>query len=200
MLSRFLSGVLILLSCSAANAGVTGLGFGIHGGIVSGYNNFTLEESVKDAYRNLTDFSLSKNMTDVGIHINIGTLRIVDLDGSLDYAWNKQTVYQDISLTYSILAAVASVRKSIPVGPIAPYAGVGLGLYRSAYSIGNGSVVIVLPENGTKVGYHVKGGVGLNIPMFPIKPFAEFKYNQIQTSGKATKYYQLLAGLTFELP
>jgi opacity protein-like surface antigen len=192
--------IMISLMCPLANAGITGLGFGIHGGIVSGYNNLTLEQSVKDAYQNLTSFSLSKNMTDVGIRINVGTLRIIDVDGSLDYAWKKQKVYQDISLTYSVVSATAGVKKSIPFGPIAPYVGAGLGMYRSAYSIGNGSVMVVLPSNETKIGYHVKGGVALNIPMFPIKPFAEFKYNQIQTTGKATKFYQILAGLTFELP
>jgi|WetSurMetagenome_2_1015567.scaffolds.fasta_scaffold569020_1 opacity protein-like surface antigen len=192
--------LIVAFTCPFANAGMTGIGFGIHGGMVSGYNNLTLENSVKDAYRDITDFSLSKNMADVGFHINIGTLRIIDIEGSFDYGWKTQKVYQDISLTYSMLSATAGLKKSLLMGPVNPYVGIGAGLYKSAYSIDNGSVVVVLPDNETKTGYYAKGGVGFSFPMFPIKPFAEFKYNQVQTSGKATKYYQILAGLTFELP
>jgi opacity protein-like surface antigen len=191
---------LVALSCSVANAGLTGIGFGIHGGVVSGYNNLTLENSVKDAYRDVTDFSLSKNMADIGFHIDIGTLRVIDIEGAFDYGWKKQKVYQDVSLTYSMLSATAGLKKSLLMGPVKPYVGIGAGLYKSAYSIDNGSVVVILPDNETKTGYYAKGGVGFSFPMFPIKPFAEFKYNQVQTSGKATKYYQILAGLTFELP
>lgn len=200
MIRKLLVIVIVALIYPMANAGVTGIGFGIHGGIVSGYNNETLENSVKDAYSDITDFSLSKNMADLGFDINIGTLRVIDIEGSFDYGWKKQKVYQDISLTYSMLSATAGLKKSLLIGPISPFVGAGAGLYRSAYSIGNGSVIVVLPDNETKTGYYVKGGLGLNIPMFPLKPFAEFKYNQVQTSGKATKYYQILAGLTFELP
>lgn len=200
MLRKLFVFMAVALICPAAYAGVTGFGFGIHGGIVSGYNNLTLENSVKDAYQEITDFSLSKNMADIGFHINIGTLRVIDIEGSFDYGWKKQKVYQDISLTYSILSATAGLKKSLLMGPVSPYVGAGGGLYKSAYSIDNGSVVVVLPDDETKTGFYLKGGLGLSIPMFPLKPFAEFKYNQIQTSGKATKYYQILAGLTFELP
>jgi opacity protein-like surface antigen len=200
MLKKALVVSMLLWLCPAAYAGITGLGFGVHGGIVSGYNNKTLEQSVKDAFQSFTDFSLSKNMTGIGVHVKVGTLRIIDLDGSLDYAWKKQTVYQDIDLTYSIFSATASVRKSIPVGPLGPYIGAGLGLYRSAYSISSGSVMVVLPSDETKVGYHVKGGLELNIPMFPLTPFAEFRYSQIQASGEAVKYQQIFAGLTLNLP
>ena len=200
MITRMLAIATLILLCPAAYAGITGLGFGVHGGIVSGYNNETLEQSVKDAFQNFTDFSLSKEMTGIGAHVKVGTLRVIDLDGSLDYAWKKQNVYQDYDLTYSIFSAAASVRKSIPIGILGPYVGAGVGFYRSAYSISNGSVTVVLPSNETKVGYHVKGGLEFNIPVFPLTPFAEFKYNQIQTSGEATKFYQVFAGLTFDLP
>jgi hypothetical protein len=47
----------ILISSTNVYAGLTGIGFGVHGGIVSGYNNLTLEQSVKDSVDN---FSLKK--------------------------------------------------------------------------------------------------------------------------------------------
>lgn len=200
MLRRAVTFLAALLAGSSAYAGVTGLGFGIHGGVVSGYNNLTLEESVKDAYRNLTDFSLSKNMTDVGIHLNINTLRIVQLDANVDYAWKTQKVYQNVDLTYSTLAVTGTVRKSISLAILNPYAGVGLGLYRSAYSIKSGPVTVVLPSDQTKLGYHAKAGVELNIPVLPLTPYAEFRYHIIQTAKHSTKFYAVVAGLTLDLP
>jgi len=200
MLSRILAITLTVLIAPAAHAGVTGLGFGIHGGIVSGYDNPTLEQSVKDAFQSLTDFSLSKDMTNVGIHLKVGALRVIDLDGSLDYTWKKQNVYQDIDLTYSLVSASASIKKSFSIGILGPYAGAGVGLYRSAYSVSNASIIVVLPSNETNIGYHVKAGLELNFPMFPLTPYAEFRYNQVQTSNEPTKFYQLTGGLTFNLP
>ncbi len=191
---------MIIVIASSSYAGMTGLGFGIHGGMVSGYNNLTLEQSVKDAYGG---FSLKTSMPDIGFHLIVGTLRVVTVDGSIDYGWKKAEIYQGLSLTYSTLSATAAVRGSIPLAVVSPYAGVGLGLYRNAYSLSGGPLnheVIVLPSKETKVGYLVKGGVNVNIPLFPFTPFAEFRYNHIPTSGKATHFYQVLAGITLNLP
>lgn len=190
----------ILIFSTNLYAGVTGIGFGVHGGLVSGYNNLTLEQSVKDAY---SDFSLTKNMPDLGVHVIIGTLRIITVDGSVDYGWKKVDVFQGLKLTYSTLSATASVRGSIPLAILSPYVGVGAGLYKNAYSLSGGPLghtVIVLPSNETKVGYLLKGGVEVHVPLFPLTPFAEFRYNHIPTSGKATHYYQALAGVTLNLP
>ncbi len=192
--------VTIFIFVSSAHASMTGIGFGVHGGMVSGYNNLTLEQSIKAAYGN---FSLKKNMPDVGIHLIIGTLRVVTIDGSVDYGWKKLGVFSGLSLNYSTLSATAALRASLPLGPIKPYAGAGLGVYRNVYSLTGdqlNGVAIILPADETKVGYLAKGGVEVNIPMFPLTPFAEFRYNHIPTKGNATHYYQVLGGVTFNLP
>jgi opacity protein-like surface antigen len=190
---------LILTLVSSGHTSLTGIGFGIHGGTISAYNNLTLEQSIKTIFN---DFTLKKNMPDIGIHLKISTLRIITFDGSFDYGWQKLAVFQDLKLSYSTLSATACARGSISLGILKPYAGVGVGLYRNAYSISGGQLnyPIVLPADETKVGYLVKGGIELGIPMFPLTPFGEFRYNQIPTSGKATHYYQLLAGITLNLP
>jgi opacity protein-like surface antigen len=191
---------LTLVFFSSANAGLTGIGFGIHGGIISSYNNLTLEQSIQAVYG---DFSIEKNMPDLGFHVVISTLRIVTFDGSFDYGWKKLAVFNGLDLTYSTLSATASVRAQMTLSMIKPYVGAGTGFYRNAYSLSgeqlNGGV-IVLPADETKVGYLVKGGIELNIPMSPLTPFAEFRYNHVPTSGKATHFYQALAGLTLNLP
>jgi opacity protein-like surface antigen len=200
MLRKSLTLIAALLLSANADASITGLGFGIHGGAVSGYNNLSLEESIGRADSTLRNFSLSKNMTNLGVHLNIGTLRIVQLDANIDYAWKKQKIYQDVNLTYSELSVIGTVRKSVKLAILSPYVGVGLGLYRSAYSISSGSITVVLPSNETKLGYHVKGGLELNIPLFPLSPYAEFRYHIIQTSKHSTKFYAMVAGLTLNLP
>ena len=190
--------VIMAITASGANAGLSGLGIGIHGGIVSGYDNPVLEDSLVQQY---TSIDFSGNMTNIGMHVDIGTLRIIEFDGSLDYAWKKQEVVQGIDLTFSDISVSASVKKSFPLAIVKPYAGAGLGIHALAYSIeANGQPVAVLPENETKIGYHVKAGVALNIPVFPLTPFAEWKYNIIQTTDESTKYNSINVGITLDLP
>lgn len=190
--------VIMAITASGANAGLSGLGIGIHGGIVSGYDNPVLEDSLVQQY---TSIDFSGNMTNIGMHVDIGTLRIIEFDGSLDYAWKKQEVVQGIDLTFSDISVSASVKKSFPLAIVKPYAGAGLGIHALAYSIeANGQPVAVLPDNETKIGYHVKAGVALNIPVFPLTPFAEWKYNIIQTTDESTKYNSINVGITLDLP
>ncbi len=185
---------------SNSYAGLTGLGFGIHGGLISGYDNQILEDSLGQYFLNQA-IDFSESMTNIGLHVNIGTLRIIEFDASLDYAWQTHEIIQNTDLTYSDFSVTGTVKKSIPVGVIKPYAGVGGGIHAMAYSLEqNGEIVGVLPDNETKIGYHFKAGVELNIPVFPITPSLEWKYNIIQTSGESTKYNSINLGLTLDLP
>jgi opacity protein-like surface antigen len=190
-------GVIALIS-STANAGLSGIGIGIHGGVVSGYDNPVLEDSLIQEY---TQIDFSGNMTNIGMHVNIGTLRIIEFDGSLDYAWKKQEVIQGVDLTFSDISISGSVIKSFPLAVLKPYAGVGAGIHALAYSIEtNGQPVAVLPDNETKIGYHLKAGVAVNIPVFPLTPSAEWRYNIIQTTDESTKYNSINLGITLDLP
>jgi opacity protein-like surface antigen len=200
MLTRILAIALIVSIAPSAHAGITGLGFGIHGGLISNYDNPPLEQGLNDAFQDSIDFSFSKDMTNIGAHLIIGTLRVIEFDVNLDYIWKSQAVYQDVELRYSVFAATAAIRKSFSIGILSPYAGAGLGLYRSAYSLKSENYIIVLPSDETKLGYLLKGGLELNIPMFPLTPYAEFKYNHVKTSDDAIKFYQIIAGLTLNLP
>lgn len=192
---------IILLSAPAAFAGLSGIGIGVHGGIVSGYDNPTLENSII-ADPLFSGFELSKGMYDIGAHVNIGTLRIIEFDGNIDYAWKKQEVISGVDLTFSDFSITVAVRKSVTLGVLKPYVGVGAGLHATAFSldVGGQTVGVVLPENESKVGYLAKVGTELNIPLFPLTPYGEWRYNTIQTSGKATKYSSIIFGLTLDLP
>jgi len=190
-----------LFFAPAADAGLSGLGFGVHGGVIFGYDNPILEQSILTDPQ-FTGFDLAGTMYDVGGHVNIGTFRIIEFDANLDYAWKKQELAPGIDLTYSDFSVTAAVRKSISLGVIKPYLGVGGGVHVNAFSldIGGQTVGVVLPDNETKTGYLFKGGVELNIPLFPLTPYGEWRYNVIQTTGKSTKYSSIIFGLTLDLP
>jgi opacity protein-like surface antigen len=187
-----------------AYAGLTGIGIGIHGGIISGYDNPVLENSLVEQFAALPipiDIDFPDKMTNIGMHVDIGTLRIIEFDGSLDYAWNKHDLAPGVELTFSDISLSGTVKKSYSLAVLKPYAGVGVGIHAVAYSLEvPGLPGIILPSNETKLGYHVKAGMALNIPVFPLTPFAEWKYNIIQTSDKSTKYNSINVGITLDLP
>lgn len=191
--------VALVLAGSRAFAGLSGLGLGIHGGVVSGYDNPALKEGIP---LDSLGIDLSEKMTDIGAHLKIGTFRIVGFDLNIDYAWKKQEIVSGIDLRFSDFSITASVRKSIALAALKPYIGVGVGQHWMAYSIELGDQVIgvVLPEDESKVGYHFKAGVDLDFPVFPLTPYGEWRYNIIQTAGESTKYTVLLVGITLDLP
>jgi opacity protein-like surface antigen len=188
----------VLLTASSANAGMSGLGLGVHGGIVSGYDNPGLSEGVGDSL----GIDVSGKMTDLGVHLKIGTFRVVEFDLNLDYAWKKQDMGLGIDLRFSDFSITGSVRKSLTLAAIKPYVGVGGGMHWMAYSLEYGGQVIgvALPEDESRIGYHFKAGVDLDIPLFPLTPYGEWKYNIIQTTGESTKYSSLMVGITLDLP
>ncbi len=184
-----------------ASAGLSGLGFGVHGGIVSGYDNPGLEEGLL-AEPLFAGFELTSDMYDIGAHLNIGTFRVIEFDANIDYAWKKQEVISGVDLTLSDISVTASVRKSIKLGVVKPYLGVGGGIHVVAYSLALGGQVVgvVLPDNESKTGYLLKAGAEFDIPLFPLTPYGEWRYNVIQTSGKSTKYSSIIFGITLDLP
>ncbi len=191
--------VTLVVVGTKAFAGLSGLGLGLHGGLISGYDNPTLQEGIP---LDSLGIDLSEKMTDIGAHLNIGTFRVVEFDLNIDYAWKKQEITSGIDLRFSDFSITASVRKSIALGVLKPYIGVGVGQHWMVYSIEFGDQVIgvVLPEDESKVGYHFKAGFNLDFPLFPLTPYGEWKYNIIQTAGESTKYTALLVGITLDLP
>ena len=190
--------LIVLLAAPAAYGGMSGLGLGVHGGIVSGYDNPVLAQGIGDSL----GIDVSDQMTDLGAHLKIGTFRIIEFDLSLDYAWKKQDLGSGIDLRFSDFSITGSVRKSYALAVVKPYIGVGGGLHWMAYSVEYGGQIVgvVLPEDESKFGYHFKAGVDLDIPLFPLTPYAEWKYNVIQTTGESTKYSSIMVGVTLDLP
>jgi opacity protein-like surface antigen len=178
--------------------GLTGLGFGVRGGMIRDYKNDNLDLIPTQ------DEDWLKEMPVVGVHLKIGTLRVVHFEASLEYAWKEtEIVLENLARTeFSVndlsLNATAKYVFAVPV--LKPYVGAGLGIHRLAYGITNEEYSIFIPEDQNKMGFHAVGGLLLSFPASPIEFFAEARYTSIQTAGEPTRYTAILGGLTFNLP
>ena len=178
--------------------GLTGLGFGVRGGMIRDYKNDNLNLIPTQ------DQDWLKEMPMVGVHLKIGTLRVVHFEASVEYAWKEtEIVLENLTRTeFSVndlsLNATAKYVYSIPV--LKPYLGAGAGIHRLVYGISNDDYSILIPEDQNKMGFHAVGGLLLSFPASPVEFFVEARYTSIQTEGESTRYTTFLAGLTFKLP
>ena len=192
--------VALLLLGGGTSHALTGLGLGLRAGTLS-MDDPNTEESVD-------------GMTMVGGHLKIGTLPIIDLEVSGEYAWKDydytlpiegvgeqraEVTYHHFSLNGSAKYAV-----SLPASPVRPYVGAGLGMHfiGSSVKLPDVGYEVPLDEDFTesKTGLHGLAGLSLSLPLFPLEMFAEGRYAAIFTKDKSTKARSLYAGLTLKLP
>ena len=182
---------------------ITGLGIGIKGGMIQNYKNDNL-----DSIPTLGQDWLEK-MPVVGVHLKIGTLRIIHLEASVEYAWKEKEIILKDPITEDIIKADFSIHDlslnatakymfSFPV--LKPYLGAGVGMHKLVYGISNETYSIYVPEDQSRVGFHGVGGFVLSFPAFPLELLAEVRYTSIQTKNEPTRYTTILAGVTFNLP
>ena len=199
----FLLCFLVFLLFGSEAWSITGLGIGIKAGRIQNYKNDNL-----DSIPTLSQDWL-KEMPVVGVHLKVGTLRIIHLEASAEYAWKKKEIIlkhpttgnpikTDFSINDLSLNGTAKYMLSFPV--LKPYVGAGVGIHRLAYSITYQDTYIPLPEDQNRVGFHGVGGFLLSFPAFPVELLAEVRYTSIQTKNEPTRYTTILAGLTFNLP
>ena len=130
---------------------------------------------------------------------------VLDLEGSLEYAW-KEKQFTYLSSTYNFrlsdISANATAEYVLPFPVLKPHVGAGLGLHRIAYSVKTPQAPYPVPVPGdeTKVGYHALVCVTFHPPLFPLEFFGDWRYTWVTTTGKQTRYSTLLAGVTLGLP
>jgi len=192
----------LLFFCSEAWS-ITGLGIGIKGGMIQNYKNDNLNLIPTKNQDWLEKMPL------VGVHLKIGTLRIIHLEASVEYAWkekeivledpiSKNLVRADFSINDLSLNGTAKYMFSFPV--LKPYVGAGVGIHRLVYGISNETYSVYVPEDQNRIGFHGVGGFVLSFPASPLELLAEVRYTSIQTENEPTRYTTFLAGLTFNLP
>ena len=190
--------VLMLLSISSSAWGITGLGIGIHGGMIQDYTNDNLNSIPTQSHDWL------KQMPIIGAHLKIGTLPIIDAEVSVEYAWKKKEIVLDktIKADFSIhdLSVNGTVKYTFSLPVVKPYLGAGVGLHRLVYEISKDAYSIYIPADQNQLGWHAVGGVVLSLPVVPVDFFVEARYTNIPTTGKSTHYTTILGGVTYNLP
>ncbi len=188
---------------------VTGLGLGVRGGMIQNYDNPGLEKFSSDF---TSGFSL-KQMPLLGAHLKIGTLPIVDLEISVEYAWKKKKniIYYpegvkildppQADLTVRDLSLNATVKYPFSFPVVKPYVGAGVGIHRMLYEFSAGETKVIFPDDENKIGFHGVGGVSLRLPSFPLEIFAEgrlvyIKTEQEKLDTKETDFVTIMAGIT----
>jgi opacity protein-like surface antigen len=181
---------------------ITGISFGIHAGRATGFKYDMLKGAVGDmaAENGWTKNTPDKSLTMVGGHVNVGIAHIIDVAGFADYDWNKTKLSSDVNLKLSDFSYGLTVIKKFGVPFADPYIGAGLAWHKFVYSLEAPSTGIygTLPGDQTKLGYHIVGGVAGNFPVFPLSPYAEYRYNWINTKGEKTTFSCLSVGLSFK--
>jgi hypothetical protein len=198
MLKRmWLAVMLLILTASSVSAQLfTGswMGLGVHGGWTTSYNNLSVEQSVRN---HIDNFSFSGGMQDIGANLS-GYSGALGLDFALDYAWKSRAIAPGVDLRNNTLAVTGTVNVMLPF-IVAPYAGVGLGAFRTAQSLSNNSLTIVLPSDKTNLGWVAKAGVGANIPTLPVFPYFEWRYQNVRTPNHPVTYDTLLLGVSLKI-
>jgi len=164
----FLLCFLVFLLFGSKAWSITGLGIGIKGGMIQNYKNDNL-----DSIPTLGQDWLEK-MPMVGVHLKIGTLRIIHLEASVEYAWKEKEIDLKDPITEDIIKADFSIKDlslnatakymfSFPV--LKPYLGAGVGIHRLVYGISYKDNYIPLPEDQNRIGFHgVGGGREVRVP------------------------------------
>ena len=186
-------------------SGITGLGFGLRGGVIPGLDDPNTGESVDD-------------LPFIGAHLKVGTLPIIDFEAEVSYAKKKykpkisieiggQDTTTAVETDYHHLSLNASAKYNLPFSlvMVKPYIGGGIGIHLlgstldivKTQKITTGKIE---PDfSSTKNSFHLLAGLKFHIPMVPFDLFAEGRHTVIQTKPK-TKYSSLYAGFTLNLP
>lgn len=187
-------------------SGITGLGFGLRGGIIPSLDDPNTEESIG-------------NLPFIGAHLKIGTFPIIDFEADVSYAKKSyrpkigievhgmDTTVAPVETDYHDLSLTASAKYGLPLSLVMakPYIGGGIGVHLlgSTLDILEGQDIRseeIKPDfSSTKNSFHLLAGLKFHIPMIPFDLFAEGRHTVVLTNPK-TKYNSLYAGFTLNLP
>jgi opacity protein-like surface antigen len=190
--------VLLVFLTASETWAITGLGIGVRGGVIQGYKCDKLNSLPTGKKDWLQDMPM------IGAHLKVGTLRVIHLEASLEYAWKEQNLALPGSVrakfSISDLSLNGTVKYMFSLPAIKPYVGVGVGIHKLAYGISNDAFSAYVPEDQNKLGLHAVSGLLLSVPAVPLELMAEARYTRVQTTEASTRYATFLVGLTYKLP
>jgi opacity protein-like surface antigen len=195
--------VFVLVSLMTIPAwSITGIKLGVHGGRAIGFKYNMLNKVISELAQenHWIKNSPDKALTQIGGHINADILHLVDISGFADYAWDKTKINSSVNLKLSDFSYGLSIIKKFGLPFADPYIGAGLAWHKFVYSLEapGDDILIALPDDQTRPGYHLLAGVEANIPVFPLSPFAEYRYNWINTKDEKTTFSCLSLGISLK--
>ena len=188
----------VTLMASPAFA-ISGLSIGVRGGWVNNYEQAGLS---------LGDYKADQ-MNLFGAQVRFASLPMVNLIVFGDYAWkNKDYDFagQNFQLKMHDLSFGASLVYPLKLKVVSPFVGGGVSSHNLSFdyvkplALSLDDEGISVPESMTRLGYHLVGGVNINLPAFPIGFSAEYRWNWIDTPGEVTDFTSLVLGLNYNLP
>jgi len=191
--------VLLCLAFAAPTYALTGISIGVKGGMVTNYDQPGFAVPGED----------TEGMNLAGLQVKFTKLPLVDLIVSGEYAWKKDEYSgfgESLELTRSDILFSASAVYPVTLPVVKPYLGGGLATHTLGYdylAVGGWALEtygVDVPENETRMGYHLMGGFDVGLPTFPLTFNAEFRLNWISTPDEMAKYNSFTAGLSFNLP
>ncbi len=190
--------IVLAMALTGTASALTGLGLGIRGGIVTGFENKALDRVVQ-----LVDSTaaLDSKMTMLGAHLKIGTLPVLDFEFAGEVAWHKTQLTNKLDFTVADVGLIGSAKYNFNTPMVRPYIGAGVGLHIIVYAVDVYDLMIIIPEpdTETKLAYHGLGGLSFRPPAFPLEFFVEGKYTYVTTRDEPTKYATIFLGATLNL-
>jgi opacity protein-like surface antigen len=201
-MKRIVPIALLFFIMSLSALAVTGIRIGAHIGAVKGFD-YEFQYFAQGSNPPWVSLWPHADMPMIGWQIDVGTLQILDFSGFVDYAWKERQPISGVKIRMSDLSFGVTAKKKIDFPIVKPYFGAGIGWHALVYSLkiqaGGQNLDVVIPENTTRVGYHIVGGVEADLPAFPLVPYIEYRLHWVNTPNKFNKFAVLMAGLSLAL-
>jgi len=189
---------LILLALAVPSFALSGISIGVRGGLASYSDDVFTAPEYEDS-----------DMKLIGGNIKITSLPIVNLLVSGEYMWKSDDIgfgTEAFELDQHDFALSATALYPIKMKVISPFVGAGVSNhnigfdYTAPQSLSLEENGILIPASENRLGYHMIGGVDIDLPAFPVSFTAEYRQNWIDTDFDTVKYYSISLGANFKLP
>ena len=191
--------VMLCLAFAAPSFALTGVSFGIKGGLLTDYDQPSLTAPSED----------NNNMALGGLTVKFNSLPMVNVIVSGEYAWKTYSYTAidgnfDLKARDLLFSASAVYPFELPFAT--PYVGGGLATHSLGYDVSIpdswtlSEEDLGVPGTETRMGYHLMAGFDVGLPTIPLKLNAEYRLNWVDMPAETAKVNSFSIGLLFSLP
>ncbi len=191
--------VMFCLAFAAPSFALTGVSFGVKGGLLTNYDQPSLSTPSED----------NSNMALGGLQVRFSSIPMFDVIVSGEYAWRSDSysiLGETVDFKTRDLLFSASAVYPFELPFATPYFGAGLATHNVGFDVDYPATWALADEaesistTETRMGYHLMTGFEIGLPAFPLKLNAEYRLNWIDMPYETAKVNTFTAGLVFSLP